>query len=147
MYLVSATPTSQDCLEISSGASGPWHVIEGHQLVSFPRVPASVGAVVSLRSRQHPRSVWGLLEPPLLEPPAQCWGELGNMWVCVCHAHPACSLTQIFGPVMQILKFKTMEEVAGRANNSKYGLAAAVFTKDLDKANYLSQALQAGTVW
>ena len=54
---------------------------------------------------------------------------------------------EIFGPVMQILKFKTMEEVAGRANNSKYGLAAAVFTKDLDKANYLSQALQAGTVW
>ncbi|CAD7683291.1 unnamed protein product [Nyctereutes procyonoides] len=44
---------------------------------------------------------------------------------------------EIFGPVMQILK----------ANNSKYGLAAAVFTKDLDKANYLSQALQAGTVW
>jgi aldehyde dehydrogenase (NAD+) len=48
---------------------------------------------------------------------------------------------------MQILKFKTIEEVVGRANNSKYGLAAAVFTKDLDKANYLSQALQAGTVW
>ncbi|XP_048957771.1 aldehyde dehydrogenase, mitochondrial isoform X3 [Canis lupus dingo] len=54
---------------------------------------------------------------------------------------------EIFGPVMQILKFKTIEEVIGRANNSKYGLAAAVFTKDLDKANYLSQALQAGTVW
>lgn len=54
---------------------------------------------------------------------------------------------EIFGPVMQILKFKTIEEVVGRANDSKYGLAAAVFTKDLDKANYLSQALQAGTVW
>ncbi|XP_005403230.1 PREDICTED: aldehyde dehydrogenase, mitochondrial [Chinchilla lanigera] len=54
---------------------------------------------------------------------------------------------EIFGPVMQILKFKTVEEVVGRANNSKYGLAAAVFTKDLDKANYLSQVLQAGTVW
>ncbi|XP_063470558.1 aldehyde dehydrogenase, mitochondrial isoform X2 [Symphalangus syndactylus] len=54
---------------------------------------------------------------------------------------------EIFGPVMQILKFKTIEEVVGRANNSTYGLAAAVFTKDLDKANYLSQALQAGTVW
>uniref|UniRef100_A0A452QBD8 Aldehyde dehydrogenase domain-containing protein n=1 Tax=Ursus americanus TaxID=9643 RepID=A0A452QBD8_URSAM len=39
------------------------------------------------------------------------------------------------------------KEVIGRANNSKYGLAAAIFTKDLDKANYLSQALQAGTVW
>uniref|UniRef100_A0A2K6FJU8 aldehyde dehydrogenase (NAD(+)) n=1 Tax=Propithecus coquereli TaxID=379532 RepID=A0A2K6FJU8_PROCO len=54
---------------------------------------------------------------------------------------------EIFGPVMQILKFKTTEEVVGRANNSNYGLAAAVFTKDLDKANYLSQALQAGTMW
>ncbi|KAK2507761.1 hypothetical protein MC885_000884 [Smutsia gigantea] len=54
---------------------------------------------------------------------------------------------EIFGPVMQILKFKTIEEVVERANNSKYGLAAAIFTKDLDKANYLSQALQAGTVW
>uniref|UniRef100_A0A8D2AIE2 Aldehyde dehydrogenase domain-containing protein n=1 Tax=Sciurus vulgaris TaxID=55149 RepID=A0A8D2AIE2_SCIVU len=54
---------------------------------------------------------------------------------------------ETFGPVMQILKFKTIEEVVGRANNSKYGLAAAVFTKDPDKANYLSQAPQAGTVW
>lgn len=62
---------------------------------------------------------------------------------------PSCCAfsAQIFGPVMQILKFKTIEEVVGRANNTKYGLAAAVFTKDLDKANYLSQALQAGTVW
>ncbi|XP_074153407.1 aldehyde dehydrogenase, mitochondrial [Sminthopsis crassicaudata] len=54
---------------------------------------------------------------------------------------------EIFGPVMQILKFKTIEEVVERANGSTYGLAAAVFTRDLDKANYLSQALQAGTVW
>ncbi|XP_074015846.1 aldehyde dehydrogenase, mitochondrial isoform X1 [Numenius arquata] len=54
---------------------------------------------------------------------------------------------EIFGPVMQILKFKTIEEVIERANDSKYGLAAAVFTKDLDKANYVSQSLRAGTVW
>ncbi|XP_027750143.1 aldehyde dehydrogenase, mitochondrial [Empidonax traillii] len=54
---------------------------------------------------------------------------------------------EIFGPVMQILKFRTMEEVIERANDSKYGLAAAVFTKDLDKANYVSQSLRAGTVW
>lgn len=56
-------------------------------------------------------------------------------------------ISQIFGPVMQILKFKTIEEVIERANDSKYGLAAAVFTKDLDKANYVSQSLRAGTVW
>uniref|UniRef100_A0A7M4F957 aldehyde dehydrogenase (NAD(+)) n=1 Tax=Crocodylus porosus TaxID=8502 RepID=A0A7M4F957_CROPO len=54
---------------------------------------------------------------------------------------------EIFGPVMQILKFKTVEEVIERANDSKYGLAAAIFTKDIDKANYVSQALRAGTVW
>ncbi|XP_077382390.1 aldehyde dehydrogenase, mitochondrial-like [Festucalex cinctus] len=54
---------------------------------------------------------------------------------------------EIFGPVMQILKFKTLEEVVERANDSKYGLAAAVFTKDIDKANYVANALRAGTVW
>ncbi|KAM9724229.1 aldehyde dehydrogenase, mitochondrial-like [Menidia menidia] len=54
---------------------------------------------------------------------------------------------EIFGPVMQILKFKTLEEVVTRANDTKYGLAAAVFTKDIDKANYVSNGLRAGTVW
>lgn len=56
-------------------------------------------------------------------------------------------LLQIFGPVMQILKFKSLEEVITRANDTKYGLAAAVFTNDLDKANYVSNGLRAGTVW
>ncbi|KAF3840205.1 hypothetical protein F7725_018922 [Dissostichus mawsoni] len=53
---------------------------------------------------------------------------------------------EIFGPVMQILKFKSLEEVVERANDTKYGLAAAVFTKDIDKANYVSHSLRAGTV-
>uniref|UniRef100_A0A3Q4ICC3 aldehyde dehydrogenase (NAD(+)) n=1 Tax=Neolamprologus brichardi TaxID=32507 RepID=A0A3Q4ICC3_NEOBR len=56
-------------------------------------------------------------------------------------------LLRIFGPVMQILKFKNLEEVVTRANDTKYGLAAAVFTKDIDKANYVSSGLRAGTVW
>lgn len=54
---------------------------------------------------------------------------------------------EIFGPVQQIIKFSKLDEVVERANNTEYGLAAAVFTKDLDKANYLIQGLQAGTVW
>ncbi|KAJ2949627.1 hypothetical protein O0L34_g15551 [Tuta absoluta] len=54
---------------------------------------------------------------------------------------------EIFGPVQQIMKFSQMEEVVERANNTEYGLAAAVFTKDLDKANYLIQSLRAGTIW
>ena len=56
-------------------------------------------------------------------------------------------MEKIFGPVQQILKFSSMEEIVERANKTIYGLAAAVFTKDLDKAMYLSQALRAGTVW
>jgi len=57
------------------------------------------------------------------------------------------SKEEIFGPVMQITKFKDPEEALRRANDSQYGLASAVFTKDLDKANYFSRALKAGTVW
>lgn len=56
-------------------------------------------------------------------------------------------LFQIFGPVQLIIKFKTMEEVVERANNSQFGLVAAVFTKDIDKALTVSAAMQAGTVW
>ncbi|XP_067627404.1 aldehyde dehydrogenase, mitochondrial [Eurosta solidaginis] len=54
---------------------------------------------------------------------------------------------EIFGPVQQIIRFKNLDEVIARANNSDYGLAAAVFTRDLDKANYIVQGLRAGTVW
>lgn len=56
-------------------------------------------------------------------------------------------LLQIFGPVQQLIRFDTIDELIERANNSIYGLAASVMTKDLDKAIYLSQALRAGTVW
>lgn len=54
---------------------------------------------------------------------------------------------EIFGPVMQILRFDSMNELIERANNSEYGLAAAIFTKDIEKALHMSNALQAGTVW
>nr|ABV69001.1 aldehyde dehydrogenase [Drosophila melanogaster]ABV69002.1 aldehyde dehydrogenase [Drosophila melanogaster]ABV69003.1 aldehyde dehydrogenase [Drosophila melanogaster]ABV69004.1 aldehyde dehydrogenase [Drosophila melanogaster]ABV69005.1 aldehyde dehydrogenase [Drosophila melanogaster] len=54
---------------------------------------------------------------------------------------------EIFGPVQQLIRFKKLDEVIERANNSEYGLAAAVFTKDLDKANYIVGGLRAGTVW
>ncbi|OWF44075.1 retinal dehydrogenase 1-like [Mizuhopecten yessoensis] len=54
---------------------------------------------------------------------------------------------EIFGPVQQIIKFKTMDEVIERANKTHYGLGAAIFTKDIDKAMTFSQAVKAGTVW
>lgn len=41
--------------------------------------------------------------------------------------------------MQQIIKFSKMDELLERANNTEYGLAAAIFTKDLDRANYLIQ--------
>ena len=54
---------------------------------------------------------------------------------------------EIFGPVMSIIKFKTVEEVIKRANNTMYGLAAGVVTKDLDNAIEISNGLRAGLVF
>jgi len=45
------------------------------------------------------------------------------------------------------MKFKTLDEVVERANRSTYGLGAAVFTKNLDRAIYLAHSVQSGTVW
>jgi aldehyde dehydrogenase (NAD+) len=54
---------------------------------------------------------------------------------------------EIFGPVMTILKFKDMDEVVERANKTMYGLAAAVWTKDISKAHAIADSVRAGTVW
>ncbi|KAI5074083.1 hypothetical protein GOP47_0010044 [Adiantum capillus-veneris] len=54
---------------------------------------------------------------------------------------------EIFGPVMSVMKFKTLEEVLERANGTIYGLAAGVMTKNIDLANRVTRALKAGTVW
>jgi aldehyde dehydrogenase (NAD+) len=54
---------------------------------------------------------------------------------------------EIFGPVMSILKFKDIDEVVERANKSLYGLAAAVWTKDITKAHAIADSVRAGTVW
>jgi aldehyde dehydrogenase (NAD+) len=54
---------------------------------------------------------------------------------------------EIFGPVMSIIKFKTIDEVVQRANKTIYGLAAAVWTRDITKAHAIANSVRAGTVW
>ncbi len=54
---------------------------------------------------------------------------------------------EIFGPVMSIMKFHDLDEVIARSNNTTYGLAAAVWTRDIGKALAISNNVRAGTVW
>ena len=54
---------------------------------------------------------------------------------------------EIFGPVMNVLKFKDLDEVIKRGNQTFYGLAAGVWTRDITKAHRIANGLRAGTVW
>ena len=54
---------------------------------------------------------------------------------------------EIFGPVLATIEFADVDEAIARANDSSYGLAAAVWTRDIKKAHYVARRLQAGTVW
>ncbi len=54
---------------------------------------------------------------------------------------------EIFGPVGVVIKFKTEEEVIAMANDSDYGLAGGVFTKDLNKAIRVARGIRTGRVW
>ena len=54
---------------------------------------------------------------------------------------------EIFGPVLAVLEFETAEEAIAIANGTRYGLGAAVWTRDLSTAHLTARALRAGTVW
>ena len=54
---------------------------------------------------------------------------------------------EAFGPVLPLLKYKDVEDVIARANNTEYGLAATVWGKDLEKASAIARRIEAGTVW
>lgn len=54
---------------------------------------------------------------------------------------------EIFGPVLSVLKFSDLDDIARRANSTNFGLAAAVWTRDIGKAHTLASKIRAGTVW
>lgn len=54
---------------------------------------------------------------------------------------------EAFGPVLPLLKFKEIDEAVQRANNTDYGLAASVWSKNLETAKKVAQQLECGTVW
>lgn len=54
---------------------------------------------------------------------------------------------EAFGPILPLLRFSSIDEVIERANDSEYGLAGAVWSKDIDKAVEIAHRLETGTVW
>ncbi len=64
----------------------------------------------------------------------------------VAHDSELCQ-NEVFGPVLAVIPFHDEDEVIARANDTAYGLAAGVWTKDLSRAHRMARALAAGTVW
>jgi acyl-CoA reductase-like NAD-dependent aldehyde dehydrogenase len=61
--------------------------------------------------------------------------------------HRRLAREEIFGPVLCAIPFKTEEEVIRLANDTSYGLAAGIWTRDLQRAHRVAHAVRAGTVW
>ncbi|MGI9287365.1 MAG: aldehyde dehydrogenase family protein, partial [Pseudomonadales bacterium] len=54
---------------------------------------------------------------------------------------------EIFGPVLVAMRFKNEDDIAAIANDSEYGLAASIWTRDISKAHTTAAAIKAGIVW
>ena len=93
----------------------------------------SDGATLRLGGAPLPEIAGGLLVPPTV---------FDNV-------RPEMRIAQeeIFGPVVSVMGFDSFDEAMTIANNTIYGLAAAVWTSDLSKAHRAARALRAGSVW
>lgn len=55
--------------------------------------------------------------------------------------------TEIFGPVVAVMKYKNVEEAVEQANNTSYGLSASIYTQDITRAHKLAAQIKSATVW
>jgi aminomuconate-semialdehyde/2-hydroxymuconate-6-semialdehyde dehydrogenase len=106
-----------------------------------------------LASEQHYRKVRSYLDGIEADGGTIRTGGLGDGWVVlptvVENAPPAARICreEVFGPVVTIAPFDDDEGAIRSANDTRYGLNAMVFTRDLSRAHRASAALRAGTVW
>jgi len=63
------------------------------------------------------------------------------------HSRIPAVATELFGPVLSVLTFETEEEALALANDTQYGLASGVFTRNLSRAHRMIRGIRAGIVW
>ncbi|XP_013880134.1 4-trimethylaminobutyraldehyde dehydrogenase A [Austrofundulus limnaeus] len=113
-------------------------------LISKPQLDKVLG-FISQAKEQGAKVLCGG-EPLVLNDPKLKGGYY--MSPCVldnCRDDMTCVKEEIFGPVMSVLPFDTEEEVIQRANNTTFGLASGVFTRDISRAHRMAEKLEAGT--
>lgn len=123
---------------------------------SHPLDPATqLGAMVD---QQHLAQVRGFIDTGLREGARLVQGgETGIAGIDGCYLKPALfdgvdnamtiAQAEIFGPVLSVIAFDTPEEAVSIANDTPYGLAAAIWTRDLSRAHYVAKSIRAGSVW
>ncbi|ORX98765.1 betaine aldehyde dehydrogenase [Clohesyomyces aquaticus] len=120
-------------------------------LVSKPHFEKVVSYIRHGIENDRAKLIYGGLEKPVWLANASSDYKNGN-WIqptvfTDCTDEMKIVQEEIFGPVMSILSYETVEEVVRRANDTKLGLAAGVFTKDLNLAHQVIAQLEAGITW
>jgi aldehyde dehydrogenase (NAD+) len=111
-----------------------------------------IGAIVSPRQRQQiaDKVAQGVKEGAVLHQPKSACPE-GCFYppTLLTNVEPASTLAQeeIFGPVLVAMTFRTPAEAVALANNSRYGLAASIWSEDINVALDLAPKVKAGVVW
>lgn len=107
-----------------------------------------VRSYVDLGAAEGATIVHGSSDPLRLDDPALEDGNfLSPVVLTDCRDDMRVMREEIFGMVMAVSTFSDEEEVVARANDSRFGLAAGVFTNDLRRAHRVAAALKAGMVW